>query len=153
MDLVLWIVGAPGWQTEKLIAKIRNHEEYGKRLFWHEKTKDTDLISLYKSADYLIAASYGEGYGLPLAEASLYNLTVIARDIPVFREISDENTVFFNATPEENLLQIIQNLPKPTNFQRRQGKTSRRVSWNESFIDFVEKVSILSKSSGSESND
>ena len=39
--------------------------------------------------------SEGEGFGLPLIEAAQYGLPIIARDIPVFREVAGENAYYF----------------------------------------------------------
>ena len=46
-------------------------------------------------ADRLIAASEGEGFGLPLIEAVQHKLPIIARDIPVFREVAGEHAFYF----------------------------------------------------------
>jgi glycosyltransferase involved in cell wall biosynthesis len=43
----------------------------------------------------LIAASYDEGFGLPLIEAAHYGLPILARDIPVFREVAGNHATYF----------------------------------------------------------
>jgi glycosyltransferase involved in cell wall biosynthesis len=94
--LTLVIVGKEGWLVDKLVEKIKNHEELGRRLFWLEGISDEFLDLVYENSDCLIAASYGEGFGLPLIEASHRRLPIIARDIPVFREVGDGYIHFFN---------------------------------------------------------
>ena len=103
-DICLLIVGNEGWaklpniqrrNIPTIIKKIRNNREYGKKLFWIKNASDEYLQYLYKSCQCLIAASKGEGFGLPLVEAMFYKLPVIARDIPVFREIIQNNACFF----------------------------------------------------------
>ena len=47
-----------------------------------------------------MAASEAEGFGLPLIEASFSELPVLARDIPVFREVAGEGAAFSGADPE-----------------------------------------------------
>ena len=47
--------------------------------------------------NFLIAASYGEGFGLPLIEAAQHKLPNIARDIPVFREVAGDHAFYFDA--------------------------------------------------------
>jgi len=56
----------------------------------------------------LIAASVGEGFGLPLVESQRHGLPVIARDLPVFREVADSNTVFFKAASSQDLATALQ---------------------------------------------
>lgn len=53
---------------------------------------DDQLAELYATSHALIAASYDEGFGLPLIESGL---PVIARDIEVFREVLGDNALYF----------------------------------------------------------
>ena len=53
------------------------------------------LDHIYRSARALLAASEGEGFGLPLIEAAQYGLPIIARDIPIFREVAGEHAYYF----------------------------------------------------------
>jgi len=92
----LVIVGKHGWLVDELAAKLLNHPEAGKRLLWLEGASDEYLEYLYNNCDCLIAASYGEGFGLPLIEAAQYQLPIIARDLPVFREVAGEHAWFFS---------------------------------------------------------
>jgi glycosyltransferase involved in cell wall biosynthesis len=52
-----------------------------------DRASDESLAELYASADGLIGASHGEGFGLPLIEALAHGTPVLARDLPVFHEI------------------------------------------------------------------
>ena len=42
-DAGLVIVGRQGWMAEELIARLKAHPAYGKRLFWHEGLEDAGL--------------------------------------------------------------------------------------------------------------
>lgn len=94
-DYILLFVGKQGWLVERLVDRIRGHQEFGHRLIWLEAVSDEYLAELYRASSYLIAASLGEGFGLPLIEAAMHDTPVIARDIPVFREIGSDCTTFF----------------------------------------------------------
>jgi len=82
----LVIVGRPGWKTENLQDRIRDHALLGKKLFWFDDADDALVEALYRSCSGVILPSLAEGFGLPLAEALAYGKPVLARDIPVFRE-------------------------------------------------------------------
>lgn len=69
IDTNLVIVGKEGWLIERLVDRLRMHPELGKRLFWLEGISDEYLEKIYAASTCLIAASYGEGFGLPLIEA------------------------------------------------------------------------------------
>ena len=80
---------------------MQSHPLLGKRLFWLQSVSDQYLQQLYKVSAGLIAASYGEGFGLPLIEAAQYKIPVIARNIPVFREVAGEFAEYFDATSSD----------------------------------------------------
>lgn len=92
----LVIVGKQGWMMEALVERLRAHPESGKRLFWLEGASDALLLRIYGAASALLAASEGEGFGLPLIEAAQHKLPIIARDLPVFAEVAGEHAFYFN---------------------------------------------------------
>lgn len=91
----LLIVGKQGWMSEALVARIKNHPMFGKQLHWPADVSDTYLDRLYEVADVLLAASEGEGFGLPLIEAAQRRVPIIARDLPVFREVAGKSACYF----------------------------------------------------------
>lgn len=94
-DVNLVIVGKQGWMMESLIDSIKTHNELDQRLFWMAGISDEYLEKIYAASSCLIAASEGEGFGLPLIEAAQHKLPIIARDIPVFREVVGEHGFYF----------------------------------------------------------
>lgn len=54
------------------------------------------LALIYGACCGLLAPSEGEGFGLPLIEATHYNLPIIARDLPVFREVAGDGAQYFS---------------------------------------------------------
>ncbi len=90
------LVGAPGWGSEALIDRLRvAHADPTIPLTWVERVDDGALADLYRSADLVLQPSRTEGFGLPLAEALVMGTPVLARDIPVFREIVTDDASFF----------------------------------------------------------
>ncbi len=92
----LVIVGNPGWLVEEVIEALNNHPERNRHLFWLKSVSDEFLEKLYSASSCLIAASEGEGFGLPLIEAAQHNLPIIARDLPVFREVAGDFAHYFD---------------------------------------------------------
>ena len=107
----LVIVGKEGWQSlpqearrdiPETITWIKKNSQLNNRLFMFQGISDEYLEKVYAASTCLIAASYGEGFGLPLIEAAQQGLPILARDIPVFREVAGEHAAYFKAgTPEE----------------------------------------------------
>lgn len=104
----LVIVGKPGWMTDALIERIRNHPELGTRLVWFECASDEVLDTLYAKCSALLAASEGEGFGLPLIEAARHGLPILARDLPVFREVVGDYATYFRGNGACNLAEAVE---------------------------------------------
>lgn len=99
-DIALLVVGRAGWRTEQLQGRISSHSENGKRLVWLDQVSDEFLSKIYQTCAGLIAASHQEGFGLPLVEAAANGAPILARDIPVFREVGGPMFDYFqNDTP------------------------------------------------------
>jgi glycosyltransferase involved in cell wall biosynthesis len=107
-DVNLVIVGKVGWMVETLVELLRSHPERNQRLFWLEGISDEYLEKVYAASTCLIAASYGEGFGLPLFEAAQHKTPIIARDIPVFREVAGDHAYYFDSTDAKGLAQAIE---------------------------------------------
>jgi glycosyltransferase involved in cell wall biosynthesis len=95
VDCNLVIVGKAGWLVDELAACLKEHPKRGLRLFWLEGISDEYLEAIYKACACLISASLGEGFGLPLIEAAQNGLPIIARELPVFREVAENNVHYF----------------------------------------------------------
>jgi glycosyltransferase involved in cell wall biosynthesis len=107
IDVNLIMVGKQGWKMSAKIKQMRQHPEIGQRLFWLENISDEYLTKLYAASTCLIAASEGEGFGLPLIEAAQNKVPIIARNIPVFREVAGDHAYYFQGLDAESLAEAI----------------------------------------------
>lgn len=142
IDACLVIVGKCGWSVEDLALKLQAHAECGERLHWLESADDSMLNALYKMADCLIAPSLAEGFGLPLIEAASQGIRIIARDIPVFREVAGESAFYFRGETAESLALAVEEWLK----LKQQGispdpTTMPRLTWSESTRE-LEKITL-----------
>jgi glycosyltransferase involved in cell wall biosynthesis len=87
---------------------------------------DAELESCYELAQCLIFASEGEGFGLPIIEASKRGLPLLLRDIPIFREVAGQSATYFPSLGFEELASEIEDwlnkyyshaLPDPKDLQ------------------------------------
>jgi glycosyltransferase involved in cell wall biosynthesis len=133
LDVNLVIVGKQGWKVDSLVRDIRQHSELGKRLFWLEGISDEYLNHVYRASTCLIAASVGEGFGLPIIEAAQYKLSIIARDIPVFREVAGEHALYFSGIEPKALAEAVKNwLALVALNQAPQSTDMKWLTWKES---------------------
>ena len=105
----LVLAGRSGWNTQALVRRIESHPRYGKNLFWFQGPSDAFLDRLYGASSALLAASEGEGFGLPLIEGARRGLPLILRDIPVFREVAGEHAYYYTGNRGEELAQALEN--------------------------------------------
>lgn len=144
LDINLVMVGKEGWMVEELLHKINNHPEYNRHLFWLQGISDEYLREIYKSSSCLIAASETEGFGLPMIEAARYNLPVIARDIPVFREVAQEYAFYFRDDDQAD--SVAEAVNKWTALRQsghhQQSKDMPWLSWRESTMELLECLNI-----------
>jgi glycosyltransferase involved in cell wall biosynthesis len=106
-DVNLVIVGREGWKglpplsrraVSDIVQRLSSDPQRGLRLWWLDDASDEFLDRLYTSTECLLAASYGEGFGLPLVEGARRGIPILARDIPVFREVAGGYANFFDST-------------------------------------------------------
>jgi len=116
INVKLVIVGREGWKSlsdnqrrtiPQIVSTLKSHNELNKRLIWLEDTSDEYLEKVYDASICLLAPSEGEGFGLPLIEAAMHMKPIIARDIPVFREVAGENALYFDGLDANDLATAI----------------------------------------------
>lgn len=131
-DVSLVIVGKKGWRIDEFADRLVKHPEMGTRLFWLEGISDEYLLKVYEKATCLIAASWGEGFGLPLIEAAHHGIPIIARDLPVFREVAKDHAFYFDSqTPTGLAASITEWLDMYSRGDAPQSKGMPVLTWAE----------------------
>jgi glycosyltransferase involved in cell wall biosynthesis len=127
IEINLALVGKQGWLVQDFVALLSNHPEMGRRLFWLSDVKDDYLEHLYRASTCLIAASEGEGFGLPLIEAAKLGLPILARDLAVFREIAGIHATYFDGSTPADLTAAID--AWLARFARGEHRLSNEMPW------------------------
>ena len=140
-NLNLIIIGKQGWLMDEFVNSINYHPQLNHHLFWLNSISDEYLEAIYAASTCLICASAGEGFGLPLIEAASRKLPIIARDIPVFREVAGNSAFYFTgdepndvASAVEAWLQLFNNQSHP------KSDTMQWFTWKESTQMLVNKL-------------
>ncbi len=132
-ELALCIVGKEGWLVESLMKRLRSHPMLGKKLFLFEKATDGELDFLYKNSAGLLFLSKGEGFGLPLIEASYQGIPIICSDIPVFREVAGDYATYVNLDSSDITAKMIKAwLEDKKNGHLPDTRNMPSMSWKES---------------------
>jgi glycosyltransferase involved in cell wall biosynthesis len=130
-DCELIVVGKQGWLVDALVERIQELEDNEPRFHWIKDANDAELNYLYKHSHGLLAASLGEGFGLPLVEAMVFGKPIVARDLPVFREVAGDRAVYFSGHSGVSIAQAIRHVHLSSEAARRSAGIET-LTWSES---------------------
>jgi len=135
----LCIVGRQGWKCDDIVDRIRKHRLFNSALFWFDNLDDNELDYCYRHARALIAPSHAEGFGLPIVEAQLHGLPVLASDIPVHREVGGAACIYFDiGSPKQLRAELT--LLTDGRVDLPQKATVTVVTWSESCRDLLSRM-------------
>ncbi len=145
----LCVIGRPGWMCDDIMQRLKNHTEVGRQLFVFHDADDDDLEFAYRHATALVAASFVEGFGLPLVEALQRGLRPLASDIPVFHEVAGEFAVYFDPHEARSLQRIIDDFTATGTLPPARPLAEwRDVTWRESADQLLAAAEQCVKESG-----
>lgn len=137
----LAIVGAFGWKSEKLLARIENHAELGNRLLLIRDATDRDLTAMYDKSAALIIASLAEGFGLPIVEAFQRGGYVICSNLPVFKEIAGDHASYFDPFDASSLAEAVKRRLELGDFANKKNTVKHGwINWHESTRQLISRV-------------
>ncbi len=130
----LLVVGKRGWGSDEIVAKLEDDALRG-HVIEVAGLATPDYKRLLDHCRALLAPSFAEGFGLPVAEALAVGAPVAASDIPPFREQRGENILYLDPRSEPSWRKAIIDLafapPKPPSERRAEngvetaGETAR----------------------------
>ncbi len=140
-DAILVIVGKTGWSIDYLRERLESHPRLGDTLHWLPTASDEVLLKLYGAASALLAASEGEGFGLPLIEAGAAGLPIVARDLPVFREVAGDAAFYFSGDAPADLADALWGwLDLHARGLAPSSRSIKRLTWEESAAMLVKRL-------------
>jgi glycosyltransferase involved in cell wall biosynthesis len=133
LDINFVIIGKHGWLMDDFARNLPAHPEFNRHLFWLDGISDEYLENVYQASTSMLLASEGEGFGLPLIEAASRQVPIIARDIPVFREVAGNAAHYFTGSTPEELAQAIEAwLELHSKGAHPRSETMKWLTWKES---------------------
>lgn len=143
----LILVGKRGWENENIVDMLERCPALQGVVEEQSALSDEQVVALLREAQGLLFPSFGEGYGLPLAEALALGVPVICSDLSVFREVGGEAPEYLDPLDTPAWAEAIDDFTQ--NGPRRQAQSARlrswtTLGWNESVSQALEKIDSLS---------
>jgi glycosyltransferase involved in cell wall biosynthesis len=123
-DLELVMAGPPAADEERLRSLVRALG-LGRRVRRLGAVSDAALAGLYRDALALCFPSVAEGFGLPVLEAMAAGLPVVARDIPVARELAGDAAIYLAGDDERVWAEAIEALASDAELRERCSSAGR----------------------------
>ncbi|MBI5449444.1 glycosyltransferase family 4 protein [Candidatus Gottesmanbacteria bacterium] len=127
----LVLVGRSDFFYERLRENVKK-EQFADRVVFFGEASDSQLMNLYAYATALVYPSRMEGFGLPPLEALALECPVITSDIPIFREILGDLSIYFdpdNSTELANILSKMLMEPVNTTWKKRARNYASSFRW------------------------
>ncbi|HEX2555067.1 MAG TPA: glycosyltransferase family 1 protein [Microvirga sp.] len=148
----LLIIGRRGWENENAIDLIERCAAIHDHVLECGSVPDAVLQRLMKGATAVLFPSFVEGYGMPLAEALMLGVPVIASDIDVFREIAGDIPEFANPLDGPAWSRLVQDYAQPGSARRlaqvERLRAFRAPTWDEHFEVFETALDRVRRTGG-----
>lgn len=94
----LVFAGGYGWNSDDFLSEVEKAKHAGENIVTTGYFDFEDSYDLYHYASLFTAASFYEGFGMPLMEAMAAGTPLLVADIPVFREVAENAAVYTNVS-------------------------------------------------------
>jgi len=139
--LSLVIAGCIGEIDDQLADRLKRLSEGPSSVYWLDFVSDPMLKTLYQDAAGTLMASHGEGFGLPLVEAAYYGSPLLARNLPVFREVCGESAWYFESTDGIGLAGELQTwLTSYNEATLTDSSWIKSIDWQQSAVQLMDSV-------------
>lgn len=123
---------------KKYILYITLDGESTQNIKYIGRVKYEMMNCIYNKVDALIFPSLCESLGLPLIEAQIFNIDIIAADRPYSREICKENCMYFNPVDEESLIQVLKKYTPLNKYKRENGICNNLII--DEYIQYIKEI-------------
>jgi len=140
-DVSLVLVGAKGWDYDKIFEQYNNAEELKHKIIITGRVPDEELASLYSHAHSFYYMSLYEGFGLPPLEAMQCGVPTITSNTSSLPEVVGDAGITLdpqdNNALQEVMLSLYQNESLRYEYSQKGLERSRLFSWEKSAEDLI----------------
>jgi glycosyltransferase involved in cell wall biosynthesis len=110
---MLVLAGRRGWENASILAMIDRSPALKTAMVELAAPSDATLYGLMRHARALLAPSFAEGFGLPVAEALGCGCPVIASDIAAHREVGGDAPLYLHPLDAAAWMAAVRDFAKP----------------------------------------
>ena len=134
-DLQLVLVGRPGFGFSK-VERYLQESHIKDRVVLTGYISEEDKIALYDSATIFVYPSLYEGFGIPLLEAMVRGVPIVASKIPSTEEVAGEAAIYYDDPFDhmalaERILEVLENDNLRQGLVENGLKRAREFSWEK----------------------
>lgn len=146
-DLGLVLVGAKGWDYDKIFEEYNNAQELKNKIIITGRVPDEDLASLYSHAHSFYYMSLYEGFGLPPLEAMQCGIATVTSNTSSLPEVVGDAGIMLDPNDEKLLSKTMLDLYLDDSLREEYAKKglnrSKLFSWKKSaeeLVDIYQKI-------------
>ena len=128
---LLVLIGQRGWQADAVFEQLDRPGDLDGHIRELGACNDEELAGWIAGARALLMPSFAEGYGLPVMEALQLGTPVIASDLPVYREIAGDRSVYLPPADKAGWKSAIESLTDSQ--QPKKNSDFRAPTWQDHF--------------------
>lgn len=134
-DLHLVLVGAKGWQYDKIFEEFENAKELKGKIMITGRIPDEDLAPVYSQANSFYYMSFYEGFGLPPLEAMQCGIATVTSDTSSLPEVVGDAGILLDPKDENALSEVIWKLYSDDSYRleyaQKAVERAKRFSWEK----------------------
>lgn len=115
----LVVIGQRGWECEQVVDLLDRCAALKGHVTELPRCDDRELATWLRHAQALLFPSFVEGFGMPLVEALMLGVPVIASEMPVFREIAGDIPRYLDPLDGPGWRQAILEFVQPESAERQ----------------------------------
>lgn len=141
-NLQLVLVGRPGYGFSRLSQYLDEHHLKGDVVLTGYVSEE-EKIALYDSASVFAYPSIYEGFGIPLVEAMVRRVPIVASRIPATEEVAGEAAVYYDNLYDhealaKEILRVLENESLRDDMVRKGFQQAQKFSWEKIVKQYLE---------------
>lgn len=139
-DYYLVFVGKKGWFYSAIFEEVERLKIKEKVVF-AGYVPEEDVASILDGCELMVNISYYEGFALPLIEAGIRGKKLVASNIPVYKEIIQDNALYCEPNDVDCIAEKIEEALK----SKIETKSDffDRYSWQKAALQFVDEAKTV----------